>query len=82
MRQGMDQGAGEEECVNGTCKGCKHWRKNVEPSALERTSTCLRVQTSGGYATGLESGTKAIVMPGGARLHTGPDFSCNQWEAK
>ncbi len=68
--------------MNGTCKACKHWRKNVEPSALHRVSECLRVQTSGAYATGLEVGTKAIVMPVGSALRTGPDFGCNQFERK
>ena len=68
--------------MSETCKDCKHWRKNVEPSSLERSSTCLRVETSGAYATGLSHGTKAIVTPAGARLNTGPDFGCNQFEAK
>lgn len=68
--------------MSGTCKDCRHWRKNVEPDALGRSSDCLRVQVDGAYATALLDGTRAIVTSTGARLRTGPDFGCNQWEAK
>ncbi len=68
--------------MSGRCKDCRHWRKNVEPNVLSKTSTCLRVEVAGEYSTALLVGTTAVVTPGGARLHTGPEFGCVQWEAK
>lgn len=68
--------------MSGTCKDCRHWLKNVEPDVLAKTSTCLRAQVDGPYATALTSGTKAIVTSTGARLKTAPGFGCNQFEVK
>lgn len=65
--------------MSETCKTCRFWGKNINShDVLRATSSCLRVDAD---RLALVDGTKALIVPFGSKLKTGPDFGCNQWEA-
>lgn len=66
--------------MNGMCKDCRFWRKNVSHvDTLKLSSVCLRVDPD---ELAVKEGTRALVIPFGSQLKTGPGFGCNQFEAK